>query len=344
MNVRKTSAEVISESARNSPPKTAQSPKAPPSPVAAKPTAKPLPAASSRAAPVGSPWLAPTDRLSATIVSFARFFSLPLKPELVAAIRRQAFAPAMSPQDQSQPTTAEASQAAAKHREALSLAAAASLGKGVELSPKGLEAYAAAIDPGWEERVAFFERRGSDGQGRQRRQRDDRAAGAGTGQKPAASAPSDTVSASELREAALQSEAGDPLLATLNRLPDKNGRRWVVFPFVFGKDGEYRVSMRILLEGEQCASRMVLDVAEGDATGDEPPRRWLFAVERQGGDRAELSVYVQPRQPPKARTRLARELSRFMEIPIERIAVYDYSGSFPGESSRDLLHSIDEAV
>jgi len=340
VNIQKTSADVIPESARQNsskapPPKTAQ----PPSPSPPRPA--PL---------AGSQWLAPTDRLSSAIVSFARFFSLPLKPELVAAIRRQAFAPAMLPQDQAQPANAEAPQAAARHREALSLAAAASLGKGAELSPKGLEAYAAAIDPGWEERIAFFERRGSGGQGRQRKQRDSRAVEARTGEKPAASPPDDTVSAQAIREAALGSEAGNPLLATLNRLPGKNGRRWVVFPFAFDKGGrEFRVSMRVLLEengpaGER-ASRMVLDVAECAAESDDLPGRWLFAVERRD-DWAGLSVFVQPQQPPKAQAQLARELSRLMGIPAERISVHDYDGSFPCESpdEKNPLHTIDEAV
>jgi hypothetical protein len=31
------------------------------------------------------------DKLSASIITFARFFSLPIKPESMAAIRRQAF-------------------------------------------------------------------------------------------------------------------------------------------------------------------------------------------------------------------------------------------------------------
>ncbi len=34
----------------------------------------------------------PADKISSSIISFARFFSLPLKPELMAAIRRQVFA------------------------------------------------------------------------------------------------------------------------------------------------------------------------------------------------------------------------------------------------------------
>ena len=348
MNVRKTSADVIPESARqNSPAKTAQSPKAPPSPA----TARPLPAAPSRAASVaGSQWLAPTDKLSAAIVSFARFFSLPLKPELTAAIRRQAFASMVAqpqPDHAKAAATEAAPQAAANRREALCLAAAASLGKGVELSPRGLEAYAAAIDPEW---FAFPGRHGSGGQGRRQKRhgeqaRDARASPAGVhaGQKPA----DDSITASDLREAALEAESRDPLLATLNRLPGKDGRRWIVLPFAFGKDGrEFRVSMRVLLEGEGRASRMVLDIAEGGPESGAPPWHWLFSAEWQGGALAGLSVFVQPAQSPKAQERLALDLSRLADIPAGRVSVGDYSGSFPCESPRadELLHSVDEAV
>jgi hypothetical protein len=75
----------------------------------------------------------PADKLSASIISFARFFSLPLKPDLMASIRRQSLLPETS----------------APGRETLSLAAAAAESKGVELRPKGIEWFAEAIDPDW---------------------------------------------------------------------------------------------------------------------------------------------------------------------------------------------------
>ena len=301
----------------------------------------------------GSQWAAQGDRLSSAILSFARFFSLSLKPETTAAIRRQVFAsmPAQPQPDHTKAATTDAApEAAAKQREALSLAAAAALGKGVELSPKALEAYAAAIDP------TFPDRRGSGGQGQRQGRRDTRTSPAEgqTGEKSTASPLTSPITAADLREAVLESAAEDPLLATLNRLPGKNGRRWIVLPFAFGKDGEFHVSMRVLLEGDnpaEChASRMIIDIAKYDP----PSQRWLFAAEWQKGALAGLSVFVQPGQSPETHARLALDLSRHMEIPPERISVGNYSGSFPCESlgysqfsaqiANNLLHSIDEVV
>ena len=348
VNVHKTSSDVVSGTAKQGP-----SPKTPPDSAAAKTGAvkavplkpaavKPPPAALPRLAQpaAGTPWPAQGDKLSASIISFARFFSLSLKPEVTAAIRRQAFAPAAAPPQPDQ-SAGTAPEAAAKRREALSLAAAASLGKGVELTPRALESYAAAIDPEW---FAVPEKR--DGQGRRHKRHDGRGDArtppAGTaGHKSAGDEPpAGPITASQLKEMALEAEAGDPLLATLNRLPGKNGRRWIVLPFTCGRDGEFRVSMRVLLEGEGRASRMVLDVCDNSS------QRWVFAADWQGGALSGLSVFVQPEQSPQAHALLALDLSRHIEIPAGRISVGNYPGSFPGESPcvDDPLQSIDEVV
>jgi len=89
----------------------------------------------------------PQDKLSASIVSFARFFSLPLKPEVLKHIRQQAFT--MTPNAPPVAAGEDAAEAGTvfKNREALSLAASAAEGKGVELHTKSLETYAQAIDP-----------------------------------------------------------------------------------------------------------------------------------------------------------------------------------------------------
>jgi hypothetical protein len=145
---------------------------------------------------------------------------------------------------------------------------------------------------------------------------------------------------------ALESAEKNSLLALLNKLPGKNGQRWVVLPFSFSEGGkEYTVSLRILLEADNQTARMAVDIAESE-TG----RRWLFAVngpDRRGKSAAAgLTVYLQPELSPKSRASLARKLSKFMEIPPERIAVKNRTESFPGESgcTDDALHPIDEAV
>jgi len=292
----------------------------------------------------------PTDRLSASIVSFARFFSLPIKPELMAAIRQQAFsqtatqtanpaaAPAQTPG--AIPPAPETPESLAKTREAFALAAAAAEGKGVELNPKGLGVYAEAIAPDWQKRDS------GERDGRQHKRQNE-------GEKSQRAEP---VSADELRKAVLESAEGNPLLAILNRLPGKDGRHWIVLPFDFERDGrEYRVSMRVLLDRETPAvnqsGRMVLDITE-TAENRDAERRWLFALESAGaasvsGTVSRLTVYLQPELQPVETDTLAPELAGFLGIPAEQVFVKNRTDEFPCESSDcpdELLRSIYRAV
>jgi len=326
-----------------------------PPPQAAKPSA-PVPQAPvhSTAAPRSTSALIaaaglPIDKLSASIVSFSRFFSLPLKPELMAAMRHQTLThPSAAAENAPAPNAAD-SGAAAKIREALSLAAAAAESKGVELHPKGLEAFAEAIDPEWQKRED------TDGHGQRGRRNNNRQ------QQEEENAPDKTgpakiaaITAASLKQMALESAEKNPLLSILNRLPGKNGRRWIVLPFSFDEGGrEFKVSLRILLEADQsphhavcmAATCVALDIAESE-------RHWLFALESANGLLAaglpakRLSVYLQPELPPAAHAPFARELSDLLEIPLERISIRNRAESFPCESggADDLLRSINEAV
>jgi hypothetical protein len=315
----------------------------PPPPQAAKPSA-PVSVPRSASALIAAAGL-PVDKLSTSIISFARFFSLPLKPELMAAMRRQAVVqPSAAQADMVKQAVANAAaenapdSAAAKIRETLSLAAAAAESKGIELHPKGLEAFAEAIDPDWQKRED------SGGHG-QRGQRDK------NHQQEEENAPDKTgpITAAGLKQMALEAAEKNPLLAILNRLPGKNGRRWIVLPFSFEEGGrEFKVSLRILLEADQSPNRaacmaaacVAVDIAESE-------RHWLFALESANGLPAKkLAVYLQPELPPAAHAPLARELSDLLGIPFERISIRNRTEPFPCESGRadDLLRSINEAV
>jgi hypothetical protein len=286
--------------------------------------------ASSLAAAAGLP----QDKLSASIVTFARFFLLPLKPEMLSAIRRQSFPPQNAQPSASQQISAASPEAkdasssmAAKTREALSLSAAAAESKGVELHPKALEAYAEAVDP-------ELQRRQNSGEQKKKRRDKDQ-------NEKLKTSP---ITASALEKTVLQSVENDPLLSILNKLPGKNGQRWIVLPFDFPQDDpEYRVSMRILLD-EQTSNRaacMALDIAENADTG----RRWSFMLESANEKPVRLSCYLRPELPPSAQSRLKRELSSLLEIPSERVFIKNAENSFPCESERgEQLPSIDEAV
>jgi hypothetical protein len=270
----------------------------------------------------------PVDTFSLSIVSFARFFSLPIKPELMAAIRKQALAPSPTPSPAAENPS---NSTAGKSREALSLAAAAAAGKGVELNPKGLETFAEAIDPGWQKRQ---DSGGRNPRGRQNKDQHEQE-------------KENVFPKIGLKEMALSFTEQEPLLAVLNRLPGKNGQRWIVLPFSFVEGGtEYKVSLRILLDGENqtesVARQMVLDIAEGEETG----RSWLFLLETAHNLTTSLTVHLQPELPSGALDILARELSQLMEMPPDRVFVKNRTESFPSEMScrDDLLCSINEAV
>ena len=309
-------------------------------PVAEKPSVTPSAAARSVPALIAAAGL-PADKLSASLVSFARFFSLPLKPELMAAMRRQVIATAAPPVTAS-PAAENAPdlETAAKNREALSLAAAAAESKGIELDRKGLEQFAGAIDPDWQKRQNPDERNR-----KQRHKNPDEQ------EKENAAPKTSPLSAAGIKEMALRTAEENPLLALLNKLPGKNAQRWMVFPFSFSEGGrEFNVSLRILLETDDShlskhAVGMAVDIAES-----ETERRWLFVANgpnRRGINAASgLTVYLQPELPPKARASLTRALSALMEIPPERISVKNRTESFPCESgcTDDLLQSINEAV
>jgi len=298
----------------------------------------------------------PADKLSASIISFARFFSLPIKPELMAAIRRQALAQPQSSATSQTAATAQSELAksaenasdsgvAVKSREAFSLAAAAAESKGVELNQKGLEMFAEAIDPDQQRQDTGNQNQ----RGRRNRNHNE-------SEEEGASIKTVSLSASGIEEMALESSGKDPLLSVLNRMPGKNGQRWIVLPFNFTEnDREFRVSMRILLETGHAANRaicMALDIAESGITENSenerltPEKRWLFVLESANSRIDRLSVYLRPELPPKAQSSLASELSNLLEIPHERISVKKWTESFPCESSvgADHLRSIDEAV
>jgi hypothetical protein len=138
--------------------------------------------------------------------------------------------------------------------------------------------------------------------------------------------------------------------AILNKLPGKNGQRWMVFPFHFAEsDREFRVSLRILLSADKQSPNnvacMALDVAEAPAPA-ETGRRWLFVMNSAKGAVGKLSVYLQPELPPKALESFTGELARAMEMPREHISVKKWAETFPCESGsgEQFLRSINEAV
>jgi hypothetical protein len=329
-------------------------------PAAAVKSSQPSPAVPRSVTTLISAAGLPADKLSASIVSFARFFSLPFKPQLLASIRRQSplpttqasmaqsktASPMASPMAQ-QPTLltqvaelAETvssrtaiSETLAKNREALSLAAAAAKDKGVELSPEKIETYTEAIDPDWQKRNSG--RNSQEQQHKEQKKEDDDKA--------------------EIKKMALESAEKDPLLTILNRLPGRNGQFWLVLPFDYSESGrEFKVSLRILIDDENAAENGVKHMALDIAEQGEQKQRWLFVPVHRNSDASgidegifsRLMLFVQPELTPIALESLARKIAKNMEIPLENISVINMTESFPAESNGgdDLLCTVNEAV
>jgi len=323
----------------------------------------------------------PQDKLSSAIISFARFFSLPLKPQLLANLRRFALVPPSQNANQSS-TTANAATAktvpanasaagdantsltAEKTRQAVSLSAASAESKGVELTQKGLESYTEAVDP--ESR-----RQGDDRQRRRRnREQDEHEEKTSLKNKVVKksqygeNSSSQLFSADSLKKMSLEGAEQNPLLEILNKLPCKNGQRWIVLPFDFIEDDKkFSVSMRVLLDDEHSVNRavcMALDIIEsanvesasehdgtqeclsGEATHE---RKWLFVTESVNNKLLRVSVYLQGELSHKSHSLFKNELSNLFKIPAEHINIINRTEPFPYEASfAENFSSIDEAV
>ena len=217
----------------------------------------------------------PKDSLSAAILVFMRFFSLPLEPALIMQLRRDILASGKT----SSPESPKESSAL----EAEALAAVIAEDKGVKLSPEALQRYAAYLVPP--------EFPGPGGREEKDHERQE--------------APTKD----ELQALAEKDEQEDGLLDILNSLPGKNAQYWMVFPFTVSIKGtELRVFVRILKkefifpgEGDQIIA---------DISG--PKRQWrCFLNQNNGKYRADIRVY--PHYSPRGLKLLQREAERFFQ-------------------------------
>jgi hypothetical protein len=305
----------------------------------------------------------PQDKLSSSVISFAKFFSLPLKPQLLTDLRRYALTP---PSQTANPSSTASNHTAAKSsltnaataentnasfatektRQALSLSAAAVESKGAELTPKGLESYAQAVDPD--------SRRQDDDRQRRRRNREQDEQDDKNSLKTEAvkksrhgEFSSPELTADSLKKMFLEKEKQTPLLEILNRLPCKNGQRWIVLPFDFEEaDKNYNVSMRVLLDDERLSNSavcMAMDILESGGVNDD--KRWLFVTESANDKPMRVSVYFQDELSQKSNSKIKNELSNLFNISPEHINIKNITEPFPCESSfAENFSLIDEAV
>jgi hypothetical protein len=254
------------------------------------------------------------DALDASLLSLAKFFSLPLDTKLLLRLRQQALSLAPAPREEGRDQPAPLRAAA--------FAAAAAAGKGVVLSPEALGSYAAALAPDDRDREAPTDP--ADGEGRD---------GAETPGDEAGGAPG--FSAPQGEDGGLFAERIEgrlPLLGILNRIPGRDGRRWISLPFSFRSEGvDFRVSLRLVLADTNGipwkAERMALDVTTGR-------RRWSFMLENAGaGAGKAFARAVFGAQPPLT-ARAERSLRKLLGSLADKLVLRDSStGAFPEEEA-----------
>jgi len=293
----------------------------------------------------------PADRLASSIISFAKFFSLPLEPQMLGKARQQALSASQPTQTgpQAEQTSLEKPQSdtlSPKIREALALASLAAASKGVELSGEGLREYASAlsaapIDPD-QQQGQSQNKRNSGGFKKQKEQNPEIAAAT-------------SADIGELKALILGTAEQKPLLEFMNRLPAKNGQRWLVFPFNFTDQGEdYRLCLKILLNeaenrspSDQMAGYLALEIEKVGSSGkDDQNRRWLFVINAENNKNLRLRVFLEPFASKKIRKSLVSELSQSLEIAPEHINIQNFVDFFPFESNNQssVLFSVDEEV
>jgi hypothetical protein len=269
----------------------------------------------------------PADDLSKNLVSFMRYFSLPLSPKLIGSLRREALS--------------------RKNRDAAALAAAAAADKGVRLSGEALKEYAAAIAGDFDETGDKAggdenggENNGGNGENRQNNQN--------SGEKPQTSAERRKMENSPPDRSEIQRKVTGildkkPLLPFLNAIPGKNGRRWIVLPFSFSRDGmDFNVSMRISLAEKLEIERFTAEITLENPPAEKPEkkeRRWLFILDKP--ETAEARAVLSA-PPDKAGRNLTREFAKAMNLEPDRIFLKDQC-SF-ADSRDELLRFIDKEV
>ena len=286
----------------------------------------------------------PGGEFSASILSFAKFFSLPLDGPFLGKIRQRALTGQGCGESPSPggggKTGASPPVSGFQFREALALAALASAAKGLELTPQALAAYAKALLHGLspEDGEADSPAEKAGGQAAEGRRvpverpepPGDRDSGArngaafggedrGSGASPKKGNPG-SYSPASIQKLALAAQ--DPLLDILNRVPGKDGKRWIVLPFSLeGLD----LCLRFLLAGPR-AELMGLDVRDGELVwrfilrpgisgagdtghGEEGPPPWSLELSRSPAPGKGWIKAVE------------RELAEFLGLPPEKIRV-----------------------
>jgi hypothetical protein len=300
----------------------------------------------------------PQDRLSASLISFLKYFSLPLDAGVIEKLRRQVLA-AESLKRPGEPLSIGVEQGekglktGEAGREALALGAAAAIDKGVKLTGEALGEYAAAMDPE-KERLPWEEDPQEGGSGPETGEN-----GGGSGQNkrrenkktkndknhalPPEPRQDKVPEIEDIRKIYEKEEMKKELIGLLNKIPGKNGQRWIALPFRFFNQGvEFKVSIRILLKetGLFCQSgHLAVDIAG-------PFRRWLFTLDKPLKGGARLEAAVSPPLPRRDFQALERELQADLGALAEHISLRNSMEKTDFTTNSEIKHlpSVNEEV
>jgi hypothetical protein len=131
-----------------------------------------------------------------------------------------------------------------------------------------------------------------------------------------------------LRNLARKVEAGEPLLELLNRIPGKDGKRWLVIPVPLEDGGAgLQVTLRFLLSPRTGdVEQMTLEI-----NGEK--RRWLFNC-RPG---EVLQAALWPETGEGERARLEQELAGCLGLPPGGIKITGWNPVFAPDCRNDLF-------
>jgi hypothetical protein len=314
----------------------------------------------------------PRDKLSVSILSFLRFFSLPLDSASAAQIRSRVLESGADPKsqdlkgpdraktaadkaagkaDSGQGVVQRGAEALLRSREALSLAGAAFLDKGLQPGREALEKYAEAIDPGRRRHPENSAGNGGEGANHGKGGNSEHSDAGSPENRNGSGVPDGDL----LRR---RTAAGDPLLDLVNRLPGRDGRRWIVIPFEWE---QYSATLRILLGPDtirtDCIRRDAAGVKTGGAnrmatnnmaleivSGKPEGGHWLFIFNFR--NHVELNFGRYPSPGNRILDSMKKELSALLDLPFDQIHPQNW-GKFPSfapESRDEVLPSINEEV
>jgi hypothetical protein len=147
------------------------------------------------------------------------------------------------------------------------------------------------------------------------------------------------INGETLRSLAVEAEAKSSLLELLNRVPGKDGKRWLAIPLSLTENGvRFHVTLRVLLSAYAGmpggVEQMALDINGGS-------RRWFFVYKPDG---PVFRAAVWPLPGKRERAKLERELAEGLGLPPEQVRLSGGDPVLAADCRSDSLFSVREEV